>query len=59
MERRHLKALIEVGGYRPEPAQVAQAMLRRRGVRELLIGAPALGEVGRIHVARGSRRQAA
>jgi hypothetical protein len=59
MELRQLKTLIEAGGYRPEPARVAQAMLRRRAVRELLIGAPTLGEAGRIHPAAASRRQAA
>jgi hypothetical protein len=59
MERRQLKTLIETGDYRPEPARVAQAMLRRRAVRDLLTGAPALGEAGRIHSPRASRRQAA
>jgi hypothetical protein len=59
MQRRRLKTLIEAGDYRPEPARVAQAMLRRRGVRELLTGAPALGEADRIPPAPASRRQAA
>jgi hypothetical protein len=59
MERRQLKTLIETGDYRLEPARVAQAMLRRRAVRELLIGPAALGEAGRIHRAPSSRRQAA
>ncbi len=59
MERRQLKTLIEAGGYRPEPAQIAQAMLRRRGLRELLTGSPAIGEAGRIHRVPASRRQAA
>ncbi len=59
MERRELKTLIESGGYRLQPEQVAQAMLRRRGVRELLIGTPMLSEAGRIHRVPASRRQAA
>ncbi|HEX2097372.1 MAG TPA: hypothetical protein VHF50_08400 [Solirubrobacterales bacterium] len=40
MQKRQLKRLIETGAYRPRAAEVAQAMLRRRAVRELLIGAP-------------------
>jgi hypothetical protein len=36
MHRRHLKILVETGHYKPPPELVAQAMLRRRGVRELL-----------------------
>lgn len=38
MERRQLKALVESGDYKPDPALIAQAMLSRRGVRELLTG---------------------
>ena len=38
MEKQQLKSLIAAGDYRPEPAEVAQAMLRRRAVRDLLIG---------------------
>jgi hypothetical protein len=41
MEKQRLKSLIASGSYRPEPAEVAQAMLRRRAVRELLVGVPA------------------
>jgi hypothetical protein len=59
MERRQLKALVETGGYRPQPAAIAQAMLCRRGVRELLTGGAAGAEAGRIHPAPASRRQAA
>ena len=40
MHRRHLKILVETGHYKPEPALVAQAMLRRRGVKELLTNDP-------------------
>jgi len=36
METHELKSLVEAGTYRPDPAQVAVAMLSRRGVRELL-----------------------
>jgi hypothetical protein len=38
MEAHELKALVESGTYKPDPAQVAMAMLQRRGVRELLTG---------------------
>ena len=36
MQQERLKSLVETGNYRPKPALVAEAMLRRRGVRELL-----------------------
>ena len=38
METHELKSLVETGSYKPDPAQVATAMLSRRGVRELLTG---------------------
>jgi hypothetical protein len=38
MQPRQLKALIESGHYKPEAAHVAEAMLQRRAVRELLAG---------------------
>jgi hypothetical protein len=38
MEPQELKSLVEAGTYKPDPAQVAMAMLSRRGVRELLTG---------------------
>lgn len=38
MDQRQLKTMIEAGEYRPQPSLVAEAMLRRRGVRELLVG---------------------
>lgn len=38
MEPQELKSLVETGSYKPDPAQVAVAMLSRRGVRELLTG---------------------
>lgn len=60
MQPRQLKTLIETGHYRPEPALVAQAMLRRRGVRALLIDdwAP-LSPTDRTPPAPEARRQAA
>ena len=36
MQPRQLKSLVESGHYKPEPSLVADAMLQRRGVRELL-----------------------
>jgi hypothetical protein len=39
MKATELKNLVESGTYKPDPSRVATAMLRRRGVRELLTGA--------------------
>jgi hypothetical protein len=36
MQPRQLKSLVETGHYKPEPSLIADAMLQRRGVRELL-----------------------
>jgi hypothetical protein len=36
MQQERLKSMVESGDYRPKPALIAEAMLRRRGVRELL-----------------------
>jgi hypothetical protein len=36
MQPQELKSLVESGAYKPDPAQIATAMLSRRGVRELL-----------------------
>ncbi len=38
MQPQELKTLVETGAYKPDPGQVAMAMLSRRGVRELLTG---------------------
>jgi hypothetical protein len=38
MQAQELKTLVETGAYKPDPDQIAMAMLRRRGVRELLTG---------------------
>jgi hypothetical protein len=59
MQRDQLKGLIENGNYRPEPELIARAMLRRRGVRELLLGAVTLNAAGRTPAASTGRRQAA
>jgi hypothetical protein len=58
METRRLKNLVEAGHYKPEPALVADAMLRRRGVRALL-GDGDVSPAGRIPPASASRRRAA
>lgn len=38
MQTQELKSLVEAGHYKPDPSHIASAMLRRRGVRELLVG---------------------
>ena len=48
MKATELKNLVEAGSYKPDPSRVASAMLRRRGVRELLTGAYA-GPADRTH----------
>jgi hypothetical protein len=58
MQQQQLKSLIENGQYRPEPALVAQAMLRRRGVRTLLTGA-AVSSADRSPSPQAARPQAA
>ena len=37
MHAQELKTLVESGNYKPDPSQIAMAMLQRRGVRELLV----------------------
>jgi hypothetical protein len=60
MHRRQLKILVETGHYKPEPALVAQAMLRRRGVRELLTnGALPISPIDQTRSASEVPRQAA
>jgi len=58
MQAQELKSLVDAGLYKPEPASIAAAMLRRRGVRALLVGG-ATGPAGRIQVRRSASRQAA
>lgn len=60
MQAQELKSLVEAGSYKPDPSQIAVAMLQRRGVRELLIGGGAvLSPVGRTLSASESPRRAA
>jgi hypothetical protein len=58
MKATELKNLVESGSYKPDPSRVANAMLRRRGVRELLTGAYA-GAADRSHGSAGLRHRAA
>jgi hypothetical protein len=58
MKANELKNLVEEGSYKPDPSRVASAMLRRRGVRELLTGAHA-GAAGRSHGSAQLRHHAA
>ncbi len=60
MQPQELKNLVESGLYKPDPSRVATAMLQRRGIRELLIGAsPALSRAGRIQSVPEFPRRAA
>jgi hypothetical protein len=60
MQQERLKSLVETGNYRPKPALIAEAMLRRRGVRELLADeTTGLNPAGRIRSAQASGPQAA
>lgn len=43
MHPQELKSLVESGAYKPDPSEIAMAMLSRRGVRELLTGIHATG----------------
>ena len=38
VEAHELKSLVDAGAYKPDPSQIANAMLQRRGIRELLTG---------------------
>ena len=38
MQPQELKTLVEAGAYKPDPGEIAAAMLQRRGLRELLTG---------------------
>ena len=58
MKATELKNLVETGTYKPDPSRVANAMLRRRGVRELLTGAYA-GAADRSRGPAGLRHRAA
>lgn len=57
---RELKRLVDAGGYEPDAGRVAEAMLRRRGVRELLylgLGSPIRAD--RIRAASSAHHRAA
>ncbi len=58
MQPRQLKSLVESGHYKPEPALIADAMLRRRGVRVLLTDA-VLNPAGRTPPTPEAGRRAA
>ena len=58
MKSTELKNLVESGSYKPDPSRVATAMLRRRGVRELLTGAYA-ASADRSHGSTQFRHRAA
>jgi hypothetical protein len=60
MQSERLKSLVEAGNYRPHPALIAEAMLRRHGVRELLGDEPQqLSQAGRSREAPASGPRAA
>lgn len=60
MQTVELKSLVDSGLYKPDPSRVAAAMLRRRGVRELLTGVnPLVNGAGRSLSGSESRPQAA
>jgi hypothetical protein len=58
MKATELKNLVEAGSYKPDPSSIASAMLRRRGVRELLTGAAA-SAADRSHGSAQLRHRAA
>ena len=60
MQQQELKSLVDSGRYKPDPSRIAAAMLRRRGVRELLTGAYAThAAAGRSPGAPGLHHRAA
>jgi hypothetical protein len=60
MQSERLKSLVETGNYRPKPSLIAEAMLRRRGVRELLGDEPrSLSQAGHSRQAPTSGPRAA
>jgi hypothetical protein len=58
MQPRQLKSLVDSGHYKPEPSLIADAMLQRRGVRELLTS-ESLMRAGRTPPAPQAGRHAA
>jgi hypothetical protein len=59
MATEQLKTMVESGRYKPDPALVAQAMLSRRGVRELLTASEPLTRADRTPPAPAATRRAA
>jgi hypothetical protein len=59
MPTEQLKSMIEEGRYKPNPALVADAMLSRRSVRELLAGNEPLRSVDRTPSHPVAHRRAA
>jgi hypothetical protein len=59
MPSEQLKSMIEAGRYKPDPALVAEAMLSRRGVRELLTSSQPLRRDDRTRTASVTTRRAA
>ena len=60
MQAQELKTLVESGLYKPDPSQIAEAMLQRRGVRDLLVPAEpaAMNGVTPVNAAAGRTRAA-
>ncbi len=59
MATEQLKSMVEAGRYKPDPALVAEAMLSRRGVRELLTASEPLRRVDRTRPTPVATRRAA
>ncbi len=59
MATEQLKSMVEEGRYKPNPALVAEAMLSRRSVRELLTVSEQLRPVGRTRLTAVVTRRAA
>jgi hypothetical protein len=57
MSPRHIKSLVESGHYKPEPSLVAEAMLQRRGIRELFIETVAASSDGQSRPVRAGGRR--
>jgi hypothetical protein len=59
MATEQLKSMIQAGRYKPNPALVAEAMLSRRSVRELLTASEPLSRAGRSRSTVLASRRAA
>jgi hypothetical protein len=62
MQAQELKEMVECGLYKPNPSEIAAAMLQRRGVRDLLTepeSRPVNGSAGRTLAAPALPRRAA